>query len=71
MCEVLHIPLRRSGVFWSFENGTRDAMLCQPPATERSGKLRDLAVVVGLIALGIVASAGSIWIIWQVGGIVP
>jgi hypothetical protein len=46
-------------------------MLYQPPATERSGKLRDLAVVVGLIALGMVASAGSIWIIWQVGGIVP
>jgi hypothetical protein len=34
-------------------------------------QFRDLAVVVGLIALGIVASAGSIWIIWQVVGIVP
>ena len=46
-------------------------MLYRPAVPERLGKFRDLAVVFGLIALGIVASAGSIWVIWQVGGIVP
>jgi hypothetical protein len=46
-------------------------MLYRLPKPETSGKLRDLAIVFGLIALGIVASAGAIWVIWQVGGIVP
>jgi hypothetical protein len=46
-------------------------MLYRLPEQEASGKLRDLAVVLGLIALGIIASAGAIWVIWQIGGVVP
>jgi hypothetical protein len=48
-------------------------MLCQPtaPELETSGKLRDLAMVFGLIALGIATTAGAIWAVFQIGGVIP
>jgi hypothetical protein len=48
-------------------------MLYQPAAPERetSDKLRDLAVVFGLVAVGIVTAAGAIWAVFQFGGVVP
>jgi hypothetical protein len=46
-------------------------MLYRLPEPDPSGKLRDVAMVFGLVALGIVASAGAIWIIWQIGGVMP
>jgi hypothetical protein len=46
-------------------------MLYRLPEPETSGKLRDVAMVFGLVAMGIVASAGAIWIIWQIGGVMP
>ena len=46
-------------------------MLYRLPEPETSGTLRDVAMVFGLVAMGIVASAGAIWIIWQIGGVMP
>jgi hypothetical protein len=46
-------------------------MLYRLPEPETAGKLRDVAMVFGLVAMGIVASAGAIWIIWQIGGVMP
>jgi hypothetical protein len=46
-------------------------MLYRLPAPEPSGKLRDVAMVFGVVVMGIVASAGAIWIIWQIGGVMP
>jgi hypothetical protein len=46
-------------------------MLYRPSEPEPSGRLRDVALVFGLVALGIVTSAGAIWVIWQMGGVIP
>ena len=48
-------------------------MLCRPaaPELETSGKLRDLAMVFGLVVLGIVTTAGAIWAVFQIGGVIP
>ena len=43
-------------------------MLYRLPEPQPSGKLRDVAMVFGLVAMGIVASAGAIW---QIGGVMP
>jgi hypothetical protein len=40
-----------------------------PPEPEPAGKFRELVVVFGLVALGILATAGAVWAIWQIGGI--
>jgi hypothetical protein len=46
-------------------------MLYRLPEPEPSGKLRDLAVVFGLVVLGIVTTAGAIWAVFEVGGVLP
>jgi hypothetical protein len=48
-----------------------EAEMLYRPEPETSGKLHDLAVVFGLVALGIVTTAGAIWAVLQVGGVVP
>jgi hypothetical protein len=46
-------------------------MLYRPPEPEPSGRLRDVALVFGLVALGIVTTAGAVWAVFQVGGVIP
>jgi hypothetical protein len=46
-------------------------MLDRPPEPERSGRLRDLVMVFGLVAVGILTTAGAVWAVFQVGGVVP
>jgi hypothetical protein len=46
-------------------------MLYRLPEPETADKLRDVAMLFGFVAMGIVASAGAIWIIWQIGGVMP
>jgi hypothetical protein len=46
-------------------------MLYRPPEPETYGRLQDVALVFGLVALGIVTTAGAVWAVFQVGGVIP
>ena len=55
----------------SFSRMDEAEMLDRPPEPERSGRLRDLVMVFGLVAVGILTTAGAVWAVFQVGGVVP
>jgi hypothetical protein len=55
----------------SFSAINEAEMLYRPPEPEPSGRLRDVALVFGLVALGIVTTAGAVWAVFQVGGVIP
>jgi len=39
-----------------------------PPELE---KLRELALIIGFAAAGILFSVGAVWIGWEIGGVLP
>jgi hypothetical protein len=42
-------------------------MLYRPPESGTFPNVRDLVIVFGLVALGILTTAGAVWAIWQAG----
>jgi hypothetical protein len=42
-----------------------------PLEPENPDKLRELALICGLAAAGIVITVGALWVGWEIGGVIP
>jgi hypothetical protein len=42
-----------------------------PPEREYPDKLRELVLICGFVAVGIAITVGTVWVGWEIGGLIP
>jgi hypothetical protein len=42
-----------------------------PLEPDNIDKLRELALICALVAVGIVITVGTVWVGWEIGGVIP